>query len=255
MRSILLTIVVAFIAIFRAMAQDAVPAEILERTLFIKAGSESGTAFAIEHNGKLYLVTAKHVVAGIENEQSRIQISRAGRWLDYHIVKTIFPPSGDADIAVLKTNKKLTKPFEIGLSDRAPAFGQQVWFLGYPWGIHTVGIRVFETHKIEVNAELLFIKRGTMSASDATHLDAVILYIDGFNNPGFSGGPILYWDFNERAYKIAGVVMGYRQDTAKLIVNGQHVDTQLLVNSGILIAYQIKPAIEAIEKDDAEAAK
>ncbi len=33
-----------------------------------------------------------------------------------------------------------------------------------------------------------------MSAIDATHPDAVVIYIDGFNNPGFSGGPIVFWD-------------------------------------------------------------
>jgi len=75
------------------------------------------------------------------------------------------------------------------------------------------------------------------------------LYIDGFNNPGFSGGPILFWSFNERAYRILGVVQGYREDTAKVLVNGQHVDTQLLVNSGILVGYSIEHAIQAIERD------
>jgi len=86
-----------------------------------------------------------------------------------------------------------------------------------------------------------------MSAIDATNPNAVVIYIDGFNNPGFSGGPILYWDFNARAYRIIGVVKGYREDTAKVLVNGQHVDTQLLVNSGILVGYSIEHAIQAIK--------
>jgi len=34
---------------------------------------------------------------------------------------------------------------------------------------------------------------------DGTDANAVVLYIDGFNNPGFSGGPIVYWDFGKHA--------------------------------------------------------
>jgi hypothetical protein len=86
-----------------------------------------------------------------------------------------------------------------------------------------------------------------MSAIDTTNPKAVVLYVDGFNNPGFSGGPIAYWDFGSHAYQILGVVKGYREDTAKVIVNGVHTDTQLLVNSGILIGYGIVHVTEAIE--------
>jgi hypothetical protein len=87
-----------------------------------------------------------------------------------------------------------------------------------------------------------------MSAIVATNPDAVVLYIDGFNNPGFSGGPIVYWNFTTHAYGIIGVVMGYKEDTAKVLVNGVHMDTQLLVNSGILIGYSIQHALQAIDK-------
>jgi hypothetical protein len=123
--------------------------------------------------------------------------------------------------------------------DTLLSMGQQVWFLGYPWGIGTRGVNVVAP----------FIKRGTMSAIDATNPNAVVLYIDGFNNPGFSGGPIVYWDFSKHVYKIIGVVKGYREDTAKIRVNGEPVDTQLLVNSGILVGYSILHVIQAIENN------
>lgn len=71
---------------------------------------------------------------------------------------------------------------------------------------------------------LPFIKRGTVSAIDGSKPEAVVLYIDGFNNPGFSGAPIVYWEFTKRAYRILGVVQGYRNDTAKVLVNGQQID-------------------------------
>jgi len=222
------------------MAQDAVPEEILQRTVLIKVGNSVGTAFSIDYEGKLYLVTAKHVVSGLPESNATIQVRRGDRWDDVHTVKTLFPPSSNVDIVVFETNERVKQPFEVAIigDTGGPAFGQQVWFLGYPWGIHTRAS----------NRELPFIKRGTMSAIDATDTNAMVLYIDGFNNPGFSGGPILYWDFGKHGYRLMGVVQGYRNDTAKVLVNGQQVDTNLLVNSGILVGYSIEHAIQAIQR-------
>jgi len=140
---------------------------------------------------------------------------------------------------VFETDGQLPQPYQVSISTKGEGatMGQQVWFLGYPWG---VGSRWS-------SGEAPFIKRGTMSAIVATNPDAVVLYIDGFNNPGFSGGPIVYWDFTKHAYRILGVVKGYKEDTAKVLVNGEHVDTQLLVNSGILVGYSISHVIQAIE--------
>jgi len=221
------------------LAQDAVPMEILQRTIFIKAGNEAGTAFTIGYQGKLYLVTAKHVVVGLPASGATLQVWRANKWEDLKTVRTLFPPSDNVDIAVFETGEKISQAFEITPAGDADAvtFGQQVWFLGYPWGL---GTRFSDS-------QIPFIKRGTMSAIDASDPNAVVLYIDGFNNPGFSGGPIIYWDFKARAYRILGVVQGYKEDTAKVFVNGAHVDTQLLVNSGILVGYSIRHAVQAID--------
>ena len=115
--------------------------------------------------------------------------------------------------------------------------GQQLWFLGYPFGIAS---------HFQDGKRAPFMKRGTMSAIDATHSDAVVIYIDGFNNPEFSGGPIVFWNFSKHTYELLAVVQGYKEDSAKVVVNGQHLDTQLLVNTGILTSYSIKHAMDAI---------
>ena len=124
--------------------------------------------------------------------------------------------------------------------------GQQVWFLGYPF------LEGLSTHA--GNLELPFIKRGTLSAIVANGSDQTLYYIDGFNNAGFSGGPILLWDFSEHVYKIVGVVKGYKPEAAKVMVNGQPVETNVLVNSGILVGFSIMHAMQAIE-DDAKQTK
>jgi|ERR1039458_10290934 S1-C subfamily serine protease len=232
-----------------ASAQDAVPTEILQRTLMIRTSTEQGTGFLIDHGGKLYMVTARHVVAGLPSENATLQARHDGQWLDLHASKILYPASAKVDIAVLVTDEVATKPYSIGCVSKGsggPTMGQQVWFLGFPF---FEGLSSHLRRSDAPSVEFPFIKRATMSAIDGSDPDATVLYFDGFNNRGFSGGPILYWDFTDHVYRILGVVQGYRNDTAQVPINGQPVDTNILVNSGILVAYSIDDAIKAIDKD------
>jgi hypothetical protein len=227
-----------------AFGQDAVPGEILQRTTLIKIGNSGGTAFSIEYRGIYYLVTARHVVAGLPRVDAVVQVRHLGEWKSYQVKKIIFPASEDVDIAVMESEEPAPQQYSVAVAGEGEGvtLGQQIWFLGYPFGDLAL------TSHFQ-NQELPFIKKGTLSAINGSNPNAVVLYIDGFNNPGFSGGPIIFWDFQKHAYRVLGVVKGYRNDTAKVNVNGQQIDSNILVNSGILIGYSIKHAIEAIEKD------
>lgn len=107
MRKPILFAIAVWVLITVALAQDAVPPEILQRTIFIKVGNEAGTAFCVDYQGKLYLVTAKHVVAGLPESKATIQVWRENQWKDYHTVRTLFPSSSDVDIAVFETEEKV----------------------------------------------------------------------------------------------------------------------------------------------------
>ena len=96
-----------------SFAQDAVPGEILNRTVFIKAGNEAGTAFEVDYQGKIYLVTARHVIAGLPTANATIQVWQSEQWKDYKTVRTLFPASNNVDIAVFETNEKASTPFGI----------------------------------------------------------------------------------------------------------------------------------------------
>jgi hypothetical protein len=192
----------------------------------------------------LYLVTANHVVTGVSDANAVIQVNHLGQWQNLQTIKTLHPRSKDADIAVFSLDESASQSFAVKPMEGASGatFGQTVWFLGYPFG----GLG----SQFNNGGSIPFIKRGTMSAIDGRNPDAVVLYVDGFNNPGFSGGPIIFWNFSSHTYEIAGVVKGYRTDTAKVRINEQtEADTNLLVNSGILVGYSIKHALEAIDTD------
>jgi S1-C subfamily serine protease len=249
MRKIIILAVVCLSLVGVVCAQDAVPTEIMQRTFLIRndAASTYGTAFLVDHKGIAYLVTARHMVEGLPVTKATIGVWQDNTWKSMQTVKTLFPKSDEVDIAVLKLDQKVPTPFSIQPQDdtSGPTMGQPLWFLGYPFQLGTTF-----GPGAHWDGGAPFIKRGTMSALDGSNQDAIVYYIDGFNNPGFSGGPILYWSFSKHAYKILGVVKGFRPEAAQMVVNGRPVDTAVMVNSGILIAYHIKHAVDAMEADD-----
>ena len=114
-----------------------------------------------------------------------------------------------------------------------------MYFLGFPDGLHSY---------YPSGEYAAFVKRGTASAVDSTNAESIILYVDGFNNPGFSGGPVAFLDKKNNQWKIAAVVSGYRSENAKIKIGRNYTNTNVLVNSGILIAYSIQHALDAIDK-------
>jgi hypothetical protein len=73
-RDIGLVLALIWLSQAAAFAQDAVPGEILQRTFLIKVGNQTATAFAIDHKGHLYLVTAKHLVAALPTGKTTLEL-------------------------------------------------------------------------------------------------------------------------------------------------------------------------------------
>lgn len=116
--------------------QDAVPGEILQRTIAIKIGNSGGTAFSIDYQEKYYLVTARHVVAGLPIIDAVVQVRHLGEWKNYQVKRIIFPASEDADIAVMESEEPASQPYSVAVTGEGEGvtLGQQIWFLGYPFG-------------------------------------------------------------------------------------------------------------------------
>ena len=229
-----------------AQAQDGVPIEMLDRTLLIRHDDIVGTAFEIERHHKKYLVTARHVVAGLPETNAALQVMRYDKWTDYRTIRTLFPKSPSVDIAVFETGEAADTPYYVAPADKGiggATFGQNVWFLGFPYGIGT--------HIPSASGGVFypFIKHGILSAIDSSDPNANITFIDGHNNPGFSGGPVLYVDLSDHKYKILAVVSSYRFEATQTAIDGKIVDSPLLANSGIIQSYSIRYALDAIDAE------
>jgi hypothetical protein len=128
--------------------------------------------------------------------------------------------------------------------------GQQVYFLGYPYGLSTAGSAPLPPGF----GEIPFVKSGIISAIDSRNPGATILYLDGQNNPGFSGGPIVFWHAESAMFRVAGVVGGYRNEALPVLKRkdlskpqaSAYNDLYTRANSGIVVGYDIGHIVAAI---------
>jgi hypothetical protein len=98
--------------------------------------------------------------------------------------------------------------------------------------------------RVRLVGTLPFVKRGVASAR--AEINGVHVWlVDGHNNPGFSGGPDV---FNQGGgigtiWHVLRVVSAYV--TQAIAVTGG--DGEVSTNSGIIVVYDIKHAIEAVD--------
>ena len=208
---------------------------VIQRVFRIRHGASTGTAFAMDRAGRQYIVTARHLLQGAEN-YDKIDLFHEQQWkvLD---VKVVGLAPGDADIAVLAPEFQLAPDLPLEPSPDGIGFGQQVFFLGFPLGM--MG------HGGELNREfpLPLVKSGTLSGIEGEPNTRFL--VDGHNNPGFSGGPLVFTKASEpRGFKVAGVISGYRLSMLPVYDQSGNQIGLLPENSGIVIAHSIKAAVE-----------
>ena len=253
-----------------------VTSNVFERVLDIRVNAgtpheETATAFTVDVDGREYLMTAKHVVQGLKDEDT-IDIFMNEAWIPLAV--KIFRCDDPTDIAVLIPPHQLTVNFGLPFDKMNVEFGQDVYFLGFPYGIQSTAQGVNGPYPLAI------IKRGIFSGSvvlDKTKKSTLML-LDGYNNPGFSGAPIVYRDLNQGGVvmKLAGVVSGFVPEVVPVMkqndikspldasdaakqqpwkiqrrTNGTYFEyvengTYVSLNTGIVRGFFIGPAIDLI---------
>ena len=203
----LLLSVLAMLASLRTNAQ--VTSNVFERVLNIRvnAGTNqeaTATAFTVDVDGREYLITAKHVVQGLRN-RDKIDVFMDGGWTSLAV--DIFRCDDPIDIVVIVPPHQLTVNFELPVDTSGVFDGQDAYFLGFPYGIQASGSGVNGPYPMAM------VKRGTLSGEVVLDAGkkAILVFLDGYNNPGFSGAPIVYRDLNQGGvvFKLVGVVSGF----------------------------------------------
>ena len=216
-----------------------VTTSILQRTFRIRYRGGTGTCFTIDVGGKRYLITAKHVVNSIRDDET-VDISHNGDWLPVR-VRLVGHGAGDIDVTVLAPQVMFGAAHRLKHTTAGLVLGEDIYFLGFPYGL---GMEV----KTDLNAgfPLPLIKKAVVSALGLE--DGPIL-LDGHNNVGFSGGPVARRGTKEEQ-TVVGVVSGYRYDRQNVLdEHGNETSHTYDTNTGIVIAHDIRHALAIIEKN------
>ncbi|WP_161949858.1 S1 family peptidase [Desulfofustis glycolicus] len=231
--------------------QRAIPFGILNRVFPFAFGEHAGSCFIIDDDDRQYIITARHLVSGIsEHDTIRILINEV--WRNIEVVP-IFPENDKTDIVALAGNKLVAPKMEILIGAGGMYVGQDVYFLGFPFGLATQ----FDK---PTTSRIAFIKKAILSAVDTRPDSGNIIYLDGHNNPGFSGGPVIFANYEQHErLQIAGVVSGYKNQPTK-VMSALIEDTKsntndskkkivhyILENTGIVVAYHFSEIEKAIK--------
>ena len=228
----------------------AITSNVIHRTFHIGWRNSTGTAFAIDQASRQYLLTARHVVDGIESGNV-IKLRHEGEWKDL-AVQVVGIGKGEADVAILACSILLAPPHQLPASDKEIIYGQAVSFLGYPFGWDA------GSEQINRGIPIPFVKGGILSAM--VFGDVTKFFLDAHGNKGFSGGPLVFVPMGrkETELHVAGIISHYpnpRMSWQPIVdPNGKSLTNPagesigyIQENPGIVVAIGIRHALELIE--------
>ena len=218
-----------------------VPAQVITRVFQLMYGDGTGTCFAIDVDKRQYLCTAKHCLPDFTG--STIEIFRDNQWKQL-AVDLIGYGSHDSDVCVLAPSVRLVGD-HLTLNPTAGGlrYGQEVFFLGFPYRMH------MDSKDLNRLFPFPFVKRATVSACDFHKSAESTVYLDGHNNPGFSGGPVVFTPDGRPngEWRVAAIVSGYTTSLTPVVDSaGNQTSYGIQSNTGIVCSHNIKHAMDAI---------
>ena len=160
----------------------------LYRTFYIRYQIYLGTAFTFERDAIQYLATVGHIFPHAQNgDEIEFSIMQNNARINFNS-KIFKHPDLAVDIAILTLPNDISNRYPINLSIANLKLSQETYFLGFP-----LGRFMEDTSYLNNGYPIPFVKKGIFS-SLPFHKDGLqLMYIDGMNNPGFSGGPCIFF--------------------------------------------------------------
>lgn len=250
-----------------AVGQVATPtSNVITRIVMVESRYYRGSTFSIDVDGREYWITAKHILTGAKNppwgsvtdksvslKMLNPKADEGENWLTTNF--SVIDTGKDIDIVVLAPQHPLLQnPLpSLPTNSEGVLFGGDCEFLGFPYG---------GSWRARFNDRSLswmpFVKHCGVSAMTVAE-GPKIWVLDGINNEGFSGGPVIFRTGSEQ--KLFAAVSGYRLEPAEIVSAAAEKEQSAKkskqqeppeshlranVNSGFIIAYDISYAIDAI---------
>jgi len=153
---------------------------------------------------------------------------------------------GKADIAVLGLETLLpTGNTALATGGNKSLFlSMDVYFLGFPYGLQTD-----LTTSMSAGYPIPLVKKAIISGFDFGDQRYTHCLLDGHNNPGFSGGPVVAKPPGEEVIRVIGVISGYKSAAEPVLHQGQATPMAVMYNTGIIDTYSIEVALQIISSN------
>jgi len=225
-----LTIVLLlFIKNLQILGQDYLLSETLERVFWVKYEDKTVTGFLIGYNNSNYLITARHRFQDINHGDTVVyEILKNNKWKKYPKAPIYFHKNIAVDIAVIPVGLNSDYIPALIIQEGGHILGDEGFILGFPLQLFT------DSQNLNNGFPYPLIKKVIFSGSN--EIDGVrIRFYDGHNNPGFSGGPVLFKDRTKTSSKwfVSDVVMGYQRQENKIKIGKEEYPYH--ENSGIML--------------------
>jgi len=216
-----------------------ITANVIHRVFQILAGKDTGTCFTIDYGDRQYIITAKHVLSSWDGH-SNIQLYYSEEW--HSIDVSVIGTSSSADIAVLSTSFQLSPAYPMPATSKDLCYGQDVYFLGFPYGYSG------DVGSLNRGFPMPLVKKAIVSCFHKEN-DAEVFLLDGHNNPGFSGGPVIFKPASTSEFRVAAVISGYRYTNNPIQAGGNDTPLTYQYNTGIIVSYSIGEAMRLIDQN------
>lgn len=202
----LLLVLFLNLSIFNLCSSQGYPTQnCLEAVYNIAFNNKSATAFAVNYEGSIYLITVHHLFAGLKNgAYIKYYIHRGISW-DSVQSKVFFKEGSNIDIAVLTSLPKDNHE-SIPIKNISIPYGAEVYFLGFPAAFYT-NQNDSRGYPYPLIKKAIFSGVKINSDSIQEHL------YDGLNTEGFSGSPVICKDYfsNSDIVYLTAIIAGYYQ--------------------------------------------
>lgn len=225
---------------------------VLERTFRIKYRERAGTCFTITVENEMYLITASHIAKEIRGYDV-VQIYYNSEWLNLRV--NLIGHSELVDISVLIANLSFSPDYPMPATTANLGIGQDVYYLGFPNDVVNIDNLSASGMELNRNFPLPIVKHAIFSGASLRHDN---LFIDGYANQGFSGGPMVFMPHNSNRFHVAGVIVNYTPEIipvyqtkleAKNDGSGKPPIGYFRGNSGTITVANIKHAVDLIKNN------
>lgn len=211
------------------------------RVFRIRTSAGVASCFLFHTDKGSLFISAQHCLKG-SRPGDKIFFQRNGKWIKTEITNIAF--DGNRNDSCAFTTSGGVEPSPATKWGGKTIFGEKHLFFGFPLGL-------------ECNANIdgfpIPLCR-TAHFSGVVEINGVtVVVLDGFNNSGYSGGPVFH---ASGPFELTGIISGYHYDSNypvyKKNESGNQIDTGQFVkpNSGLIYVTPIKCIVDLVNEFD-----